>query len=986
MPTLSRLTAYLATLLTLATATLSETSLAADAAPDTVRWTFTDGDAGWKPVNGVQLEAKGEHLIVTGSNQDPHFATKLRAAGGEKLLKIHAKFDGRLDGQLFWAEAGNDGFSEQRSVRYEVRGNGEFKTIKVYFKTEKDVTELRIDPSNGKCQLEIASIELVSEAPPPPPAPQSTPADQIRLLEGFRAELLYSVPKSQGSWVSLCVDGKGRLITSDQYGKLYRITVPEIGTDGEPAIEEIPVDLGMAQGLCWAFDSLYVMVNGKGAGLYRVRDTNGDDQLDDVKLLRAIKGGGEHGPHAVALSPDGKSLYVCGGNHTDIPDPETSRLPRTWAEDQLLPRMWDAGGHAVGKMAPGGWVAKTDPEGKSFELIAAGFRNEYDLAFNAQGELFTYDADMEWDVGTPWYRPTRVNHVASGAEFGWRSGTGKWPDYYPDSLGAVVNIGPGSPTGITFGTGAKFPAKYQNALFICDWSYSVLYAVHMQPDGATYKGTAEVFASGVPLQLTDIVIRPQDGAMYFTIGGRRTQSGLYRVTYVGEESTAPAAVPPATEAVKLRRKLEALHEPGHGDQILFILSNLAHDDRNVRYAARIAFEHAWTKESAAEFSPDLDELSADALIQMTIAISRKMTEAELKGASEADKHGHAVNVAELLALEIEWSSLAERQQLDLLRALSLQLIRFGEFPAEARDILLKCLNDRYPAKSNRLNRELSQLLIHLNAPDVVPRTLDLLEQAPTQEEQLQLALWLRSAKEGWSIEDRKRYFTWFNKAARHRGGHSFGGFLKNIRNEAIGSLNDAEKEQLADILAVEPQPAAEVIEPRAVVKQWSVNELLPQVQTKLSGRDFERGRRMFSQAACFKCHRFAGQGGIVGPDLTGAGRRFNDLNLLEALVEPSKVVSDQYEATTFILESGKAVTGRIVNLSGDNYLVSENMLDPGKLTPVNVNEIEESLPSKVSMMPKGLLDTLTQEEILDLVAYLRAGGDPQHEVFKQQAD
>jgi putative heme-binding domain-containing protein len=143
---------------------------------------------------------------------------------------------------------------------------------------------------------------------------------------------------------------------------------------------------------------------------------------------------------------------------------------------------------------------------------------------------------------------------------------------------------------------------------------------------------------------------------------------------------------------------------------------------------------------------------------------------------------------------------------------------------------------------------------------------------------------------------------------------------------------------------------------------------------------------MFSQAACFKCHRFAGQGGIVGPDLTGAGRRFNDLNLLEALVEPSKVVSDQYEATTFILESGKAVTGRIVNLAGDNYLVSENMLDPGKLTPVSVNEIEESLPSKVSMMPNGLLDTLTQEEILDLVAYLRAGGDPQHQVFKPQAD
>ena len=121
----------------------------------------------------------------------------------------------------------------------------------------------------------------------------------------------------------------------------------------------------------------------------------------------------------------------------------------------LLPRLWDARGHARGKLAPGGWIARTDPEGKVWELVSNGYRNEYDIAFNKNGELFTYDADMEWDVGTPWYRPTRVNHVISGGEFGWRSGTGKWPTYYPDSLGRVVDVGPGSPTGIGFGYGAN---------------------------------------------------------------------------------------------------------------------------------------------------------------------------------------------------------------------------------------------------------------------------------------------------------------------------------------------------------------------------------------------------------------------------------------------------------------------------------------------------------------------------------------------------
>ena len=104
-------------------------------------------------------------------------------------------------------------------------------------------------------------------------------------------------------------------------------------------------------------------------------------------------------------------------------------------------------------LAPQGWIARTDPDGKTWELIASGFRNDFDVSFNREGELFTFDADMEWDIGVPWYRPTRVSHVISGAEYGFRNGSGKWPSHYIDSFGAVVNIGPGSPTGVTQPTG-----------------------------------------------------------------------------------------------------------------------------------------------------------------------------------------------------------------------------------------------------------------------------------------------------------------------------------------------------------------------------------------------------------------------------------------------------------------------------------------------------------------------------------------------------
>ena len=120
--------------------------------------------------------------------------------------------------------------------------------------------------------------------------PTATPVELIKAKKDFKVELLYSVPRDkQGSWVSLCVDPKGRLIASDQYGRLYRITPPAIGRKPEQTkVEQLAVDLGEAQGLVWAFDSLYVVVNGQEipSGLWRVRSSKNDDVLDTKELLR----------------------------------------------------------------------------------------------------------------------------------------------------------------------------------------------------------------------------------------------------------------------------------------------------------------------------------------------------------------------------------------------------------------------------------------------------------------------------------------------------------------------------------------------------------------------------------------------------------------------------------------------------------------------------------------------------------------------------
>ena len=566
-------------------------------------WNFDDSEVKWTPNDQVELQAVDGTLMVKSTGRDPYFSAPVNAAAGWHQLTIKARHKGRADLQVFWSTEKQPGTSEANSVRSDLRGNeSEFKEFAIWFRTDSPLTALRLDPMSRGGRMEIDSITLSAD---PPPAPKATPVEDMHIADGFQVELLYPVRGEEyGSWVSMTVDPKGRLIVSDQYGKLYRVTPPPAGSNQPTTLEAIDVEVGMAQGLLYAFDSLYVMVNGTNAenqGLYRVTDSDGDDKFDSVEWLRKIVGGGEHGPHAVTLSPDGKSLYVCAGNHTDPVDFEKSRVPRNWDEDQLLPRMWDAGGHAVGKMAPGGWIAKVSPDGKEWELVASGFRNEYDIAFNSDGELFTYDADMEWDVGTPWYRPTRVNHVTSGAEFGWRSGTGKWPSYYPDSLPAVVDIGPGSPTGIVFGTGADFPEQYQKALFISDWSYGVIYAVHMTPSGSSYTAKAEQFISAAPLPVTDLVVNPVDNALYFTIGGRRTQSALYRVTYAGDE--AEPAVADSAEAKQLRElrhRLESLHHDDAADAVNKAWPYLGHSDRHIRFAARIAIEHRPVEEWATK--------------------------------------------------------------------------------------------------------------------------------------------------------------------------------------------------------------------------------------------------------------------------------------------------------------------------------------------------------------------------------------------------
>ena len=822
----------------------------------------------------------------------------------------------------------------------------------------------------------------------------ATPISRIKAAKDFKVELLYSVPGGeQGSWVNLCTDPKGRIIASDQYGGLYRFTPPAPGQPLDPAtVQKMPAQIRAGNGLLWAFGALYVGVNDYEkkipSGVYRVTDSDGDDLLDKVELLREIKAGGDHGVHAILPSPDGKSLFLISGNNADLTEVNTARVPRNWGEDHVLYRMPDGRGHNRDRLAPGGNIYRFSPDGKQWEHFASGFRNIFDGAFNRDGELFTYDADMEYDFNTSWYRPTRINHVTSGAEFGWRNGAGKRPEFYPDNLPAALNIGPGSPTGTTFGYGAKFPAKYQETLFALDWSWGKLYAIHLKPEGSTYTATKEEFISGAPLPLTDAIIHPGDGAMYFAIGGRKVQSGLYRVTYVGKESTAPVkpTVSKESKAREQRRALEAFHGAPDPKALKAAWPELDNKDRFIRWAARIAIEHqpvaTWADRA---FTEKNSGKQVEALMALTRAAGidpqhRRPNDPPLDTAMGA----------KILAalVKLDWKKLNHEQRLTLVRTYEIALVRFGQPDAATTKRILAQLDPQFPAPSFDLNWLLCETLASLQSPTLAAKAIAMIKNAPGQEEQLEYARSIRFLKAGWTTELRTAQFEWFLKAANYRGGASFEKFLEFIRTDAEATLGADEKTALQTVLAKKPEKKsplaqmAEVFAGRTTVTDWKLDTLAPAVERGLKKRDFEHGRKMFGAAGCFACHRFGNEGGMTGPDLTGAGGRYSARDLLDQVLNPSKEINEQFVPMVITKSDGDTVTGVIVNLNGDNVMVNTDPANPFQQETIDRKKVTSIEASKVSPMPEGLMGLLTQEEIQDLTAYILSGGDRKNAMFR----
>ncbi|MDP7204212.1 MAG: hypothetical protein QGH11_01480, partial [Pirellulaceae bacterium] len=751
------------------------------------------------------------------------------------------------------------------------------------------------------------AVILVSTVSAEPPS-VATPAKSSVTRPGFQVELLRSAGPDEGSWISMSFDNQDRLVIGRDKLGIARITLGS-GTE-QLRYELINDSLKHCRGVLYAHDSLYACAT-NGDGFYRLRDTTGDDRFDEVKLLKALdyRSRFGHGANQVVLGPD-KMIYLVIGNDVTLPEGTDLESPyRDPQNDHLLPNPHDAGhDNRVGR------IIRVSPDGSSWDVVAGGFRNQVDMAFNADGEMFTYDADMEWDVGQPWYRPTRLNHVVSAGEYGWRWGTGKWPVYYEDSLPSTLDTGLGSPTGMVFGYRASFPARERKALFMADWQNGRILMVDLEADGASYRCQYEVFLEGGALNICDMAIG-RDGMLYFITGGRGSQSGLYRVSHDGRTGETPRqtagqqrAESTARRSRELRHRLEDYHRRQDPTAITESWPALKSHDRWIRYAARLAIENQPVKSWRHLALGETDSMASSVAL---LALARKGKTADQEELLQAlMKHDlPALHPTELLA----W-----------LRAAQLSCIRMGR-PAD-NDTLLSIrsqLEALYPHSHAPANHLLCELLIYFNSPSVVGQTIPLLQEGSTRPQQVRFARLLTHARQGWDAESRLAMIDWLQRARGFQGGKLFPDMIGHIKQDFLDGLTDPQKQPLGDALARLNLPLENIPPPpeRPLVKDWNLNDLRPAVSTIASGRSHQGGRQALLAASCLRCHRVGNEGGQVGPDLTGVGRRFTPLAILESIVEPSRVIDPKYSYTAYQLDDGRIVVGRAAHVSQEEIVL-----------------------------------------------------------------
>ncbi|MFT5525511.1 MAG: putative heme-binding domain-containing protein, partial [Pirellulaceae bacterium] len=296
----------------------------------------------------------------------------------------------------------------------------------------------------------------------------------------------------------------------------------------------------------------------------------------------------------------------------------------------------------------------------------------------------------------------------------------------------------------------------------------------------------------------------------------------------------------------------------------------------------------------------------------------------------------------------------------------------------ADDSLVKVIDQletQFPHSRESVNRELCELLVYAKSNTVLPASLKLLNPPTSQQTQVEIARLVRNVPiDKWKAEDARQYLDWLRGARRFRGGRLLPAEIRHLQNDFVGVLSDAWKREFVEKINALNTPIKDDagVASRKLVRQWQLADVQDIAEAKQRG-DAVNGRNVFVQAQCSRCHRMGDLGGQIGPDLSVLARRFDRQAMLEAIVQPSKVIDAKYAQATYVLSSGKSVTGRVAHVDRERISIET---DPLAQTTIDLrrSEIETTSTAKTSPMPTGLLNYFSKEEIRDLLEFLSGAG------------
>jgi putative membrane-bound dehydrogenase-like protein len=693
-----------------------------------------------------------------------------------------------------------------------------------------------------------------------------------------------------------------------------------------------------------------------------------------------------HGANGVVVGHDGWLYLALGDRGCDVARPEGDRL-----------------------VLHGGGILRCRPDGTDLHVFSTGLRNIYDIALD--DELNVFVRDNENDGGT---YMIRVYHSFMGADHGYPYLYEQHPD---EALAPLTDLGRGSSAGGVAYLERAFPNQYRGALFFCEWGKSVVFYPR-EHQGAGFAPMKETeFATGAPndpygFKPTDVIV-DRDGSLLVTdwADGQRPKRGrgrIYRIQYEGEKRTPARGLDSESYLARFEAQAEIERRGRDG------LADLQFDGMSVpgRLHAVWVIAHAGDHKrlfDIAERDPDLS-----VRVQAVRAIADLFDPVLVEHRIDATRGD--VKIAQRLS--VLGSHQASRMILELTVALG--RLRWSESPAWLKANLQTPDRTLEHAAVQTLRRSGNwpAVLEWLDASDNSPLRPIALRALAGQADAAAVDGLIRRLGTSQDPKQRREYAELLCRVHRKPGPWVYWGFRPGPRppntnswerTEAIEkaldrTLNDPDREvrsavlqqmerekiplrsetatrwlrvekrfeNIAAILSSYESSKAAPLETDSNSPRQSASErhkrLLPLALAE--GGNPARGREVYlnaEKAGCIKCHRLGDQGGKIGPELTGAGRRFSKVYMIESILEPSRAIAPAFRNLSVRLKDGQELTGVIVTETESVLTLGDAQ---GQSHTLKKDQIEEVQILELSIMPEGLENGLTDAEFADLVAFL----------------